>query len=92
MIRGKPLMREAILNAARACAKARREPIRTISRLCYGHSAALKRIASGKPFTIDKWDLAMEWLDDPENWPGGVVSEEVVDLFVPQQLDKDHAP
>ena len=92
MIRGEPLMREAILTAARACAKARREPMRTISRLAYGDSGFFRRVANGKPFTVRKYDEAMAWLGDPANWPAGRVSQDVNDLFVPQQLAKDHAP
>jgi hypothetical protein len=34
----------------------------------------------------------MVWFDDPKNWKDGTVPPEVVDLFVPQQLAKDHAP
>ena len=91
MIRGEPLMRDAILAGARACAKARREPLRTISRLAYGDSSFLRRVANGKPFTVRKYDEVMAWLGNPANWPEGRVSQDVEDLFVPQQLSKDHA-
>ena len=92
MIPGEPLMREALLRAARACAKARRVPLRTISKLAYGQSADLRRIRYGRQFTVRKWDQAMAWLADSANWPGGIVSAEVEDLFVPQQIAKDHEP
>ena len=81
MIPGKPLMRDALLNAARACAKARKVPLRAISRAAYGNSGFFAHVGRGGEFTVGKYDEAMTWLGDPKNWPGETVPPEVVDLF-----------
>lgn len=82
MIRAEPLLREVLLRAGRAAAKARREPLRRISRLAYGDSGFFDRLRRNKTFTVEKYDQAMAWLADPANWPGGTVSPEVGDPLV----------
>lgn len=81
MTPGHPIMCKTLLRAARACARARREPLRVISRAAYGDSGFFRRVAQGKPFTGPKFDEVMAWLGDPKNWPDEIVPPEVVDLF-----------
>jgi hypothetical protein len=93
MIRGEPFMRDAMLAAARAWAKAHRAKLATASWKAHGDSPFFGRLANGSgSFTVRKFDEVMAWFDDPKNWKTGTVPPEVVDLFVPQQLAKDHAP
>ena len=86
-------MREAMLKAARAWARAHRAKLSTASWKAYGDAVFFPRLTrSSGSFTVKKYDDVMAWFDDAKNWRTGVVPSEVVDLFVPQQLAKDHAP
>lgn len=82
MTRISPICQAALLRAARACAKARGVPLRTISWRAHGDASFLDRLSRGRcSCTIRKFDDIMEWLEDPANWPEGQVSPDVVDPF-----------
>jgi hypothetical protein len=93
MIPGEPFMRDTMLTAARAWAKVHRAKLATASWKAFGDSSFFGRLAVGSgSFTVRKYDEVMAWFEDPKNWKTGNVPPDVVDLFIPQQLAKDHAP
>jgi hypothetical protein len=64
----------ALLSLAKACAKARGVQLTTISRLCHGDPPALDKLEQGEgSITLRKFDAAMAWLNDENNWPAGVI-------------------
>lgn len=82
MILGEPLMRETMLAAARAWAKAHRTKLATASWKAHGDARFFGRLANGSgSFTTRKYDEVMDWLGDQTNWATGVVSPMVIDLF-----------
>lgn len=61
-----------LLTISRALAKARGSSLARVSRMCYGNSYVLDNIAARKiSITAKKYDAAMVWLLNPENWPEG---------------------
>jgi len=89
-------MRETMLNAARAWAKAHRTKLSTASWKAHGDTPFFGRLAnSSGSFTARKYDEVMAWFSDATNWNTGVVPPMVVDLFAPivkkQDPDNDRA-
>lgn len=82
MILAEPLLRAALLDAARAYAKATKLPLRRVSRLAYGDSEFFERLRSRKgTFTVAKYDEVMAFFSDVRNWPTGVVPVFTTDPF-----------
>ena len=92
MIRGTIFMRDCLLTAARAYAKAAKVPLRRVSKLAYGDTRFFGRLARGGNVSGDAHYKAMLWFENPAHWPNREIPPGAVeDLFVPQQLAKDHA-
>lgn len=80
-------MRTALLTAARAYAKATKQPLRRVSKAAYGDSRFFEKLArTPSGFTAAKFDEVMAWFADASRWPGGVIPVgAVLDIFaVPQ--------
>lgn len=74
-----PILRDALLAAARAMAKARHVPLHRVSRACYGDSQFFTRLGRGKcSVTLRQLDKMMAWFHDPANWPNGLPLVSVV--------------
>lgn len=78
-----PKMREAMLVAARAYAKATKLPMRRVSRLVYKDSRYFDALRRGKIGVVaSKYDQVMLFFATESNWPGGLIpAGAVVDIF-----------
>lgn len=80
-------MRETMLAAARAWAKAHRTKLSTASWKAHGDTPFFGRLANGSgSFTARKYDEVMAWFADPRNWATGAVPAMVIDLFAPLEI------
>lgn len=84
MIRIEPLMRNALLTAARAYGKAHGLDAAKVSRLVYGDSKFFVRIARGRRLVCSpvKFDEMMAFFADPKNWPDQAVPPECQQLSI----------
>lgn len=90
MIRAEPILRDALLAAARAYAKATKLPLHRVSRLAYGDSGFFEKLARRRgSFTVAKYDEVMAFFADVRKWPLGVVPAIVADPFADQRRKDD---
>lgn len=78
MTKAEPLLKSAMLGAARACAKAHRVSLKTVSRWAYGDGKFFISIQSGGKFTVASYDKVMAFFAKRSSWPDGK-SPEIID-------------
>lgn len=89
MIRGAPIIKKAILAAARAYARKNKKSLGQVSKACYGDRRFLNALSRGScSVGVDKVDEVMAFFHHPGNWPDGDVPDAVVDLFAPLEKKK----